>query len=224
MSLSKAKRALTESCPDRLYPLVAGLYQTVFPEAGSDGPPAAALADREPAVPETVAPETLEDARLLPDRTALLDELPTGGTAAEFGVGDGAFAETICAVTAPETLYLVDQWNDEERRAVEQRFRGRQAVRLRDTDPLSLLRDVENDTFDWVYINSSHEYEATLAELRASADKMRDGGVIAGDDYKIINGVIPAVHQFCAETDWQLRYLTLETHGRRSYALTRVPR
>jgi hypothetical protein len=44
-------------------------------------------------------------------------------------------------------------------------------------------------------------------------------GYIAGDDYKTVNGVIPAVHQFCAETDWRRAYLTLETHGRRSYAL-----
>lgn len=220
MSLSQAKRAVTESCPDRLYPLVAGLYQTAFPEAASEGPAAAAILDREPAVPEALAPETLDDARLLPDRAALLAKMPAGGTAAEFGVGDGAFAEEIFDVTAPETLYLVDEWDDDERRAVERRFSDRHdKVRLRDAAPLSVLRDAPADTFDWVYINSSHEYEATLAELRESAKKVKDGGVIAGDDYKIINGVIPAVHQFCAETDWQLASLTLETHGRRSYAL-----
>jgi hypothetical protein len=70
-----------------------------------------------------------------------------------------------------------------------------------------------------VYINSSHEYEATLAELRESQRAVADDGFIAGDDYKMVNGVIPAVHQFCVETDWRLAYLTLETHGRRSYAL-----
>ncbi|MDS0222754.1 class I SAM-dependent methyltransferase [Haloarcula sp. S1AR25-5A] len=221
MSLSQAKRAITESCPDRFYPLIAGLYQTVFPPASGEGGDASTVLDQEAAVPESLPAAVIEDTRALPHRTDLLEHMPTGGTVAEFGTGDGSFAESISQTTAPETLFLVDQWDsDEERRAVERRFRDhRDTVHLRDAEPISVLRDADTDSLDWVYINSSHEYGATLAELRESGRAVADDGYIAGDDYKMINGVIPAIHQFCAETDWQLAYLTLETHGRRSYAL-----
>ncbi|EMA17747.1 class I SAM-dependent methyltransferase [Haloarcula amylolytica] len=217
------KRAITESCPDRRYPVVAGLYQTAFPPDTSGGAAAATVLDREAAVPESLPAAELENVQLLPHRTALLEHMPTSATAAEFGPGDGSFAESIVRITQPETLYLVDQWaSDGERQAVKRRFSEHQGtVHLRDAEPITVLRDADTDSLDWVYINSSHEYEATLAELRESQRAVTAGGYIAGDDYKIVNGVIPAVHQFCAETDWRLASLTLETHDRRSYALSR---
>ena len=221
MSLSRVKRAITECCPDRLYPLITGLYQTAFPPDTAEGAAAAAILNREAAVPEALPAAELENVQLLPHRTDLLEHMPTSATVAEFGTGDGSFAESIIRVTRPETLSLVDQWeSDEERQAVERRFSEHEGtVHVRDAEPISVLRDADTDSLDWVYINSSHEYEATLAELRESQRAVTANGYIAGDDYKIVNGVIPAVHQFCAETDWRLAYLTLETHGRRSYAL-----
>lgn len=224
MSLSRVKRAITESCPDRLYPLITGLYQTAFPPDTAEGAAAGTILNREAAVPEALPAAELENVQLLPHRTDLLEHMPTSATVAEFGTGDGSFAESIIRVTRPELLSLVDQWeSDEERQAVERRFSEHEGtVHVRDAEPISVLRDADTDSLDWVYINSSHEYEATLAELRESQRAVTANGYIAGDDYKIVNGVIPAVHQFCAETDWRLAYLTLETHGRRSYALRKA--
>ncbi|MFU1783472.1 class I SAM-dependent methyltransferase [Haloarcula japonica] len=221
MPLSRVKRTITESCPDRLYPLIAGLYQTAFPPDTSEGAAAATILNRQKAVPESLPATELDHVQVLPRRTALLEQLPTSGTVVEFGTGDGSFAESINRITRPETLSLVDQWDsDQERQAVKRRFSGQGGtVRLRDAEPITVLRGTDTDSLDWVYINSSHEYEATLAELRESQRAVADDGYITGDDYKIVNGVIPAVHQFCSETDWRLAYLTLETHGRRSYAL-----
>lgn len=221
MPLLRVKRVITESCPDRLYPLIAGLYQTAFPPDTSEGAAAATILDRKEVVPESLPAAALEHVQVLPHRTDLLEHLPTSGTVAEFGTGDGSFAASINRITRPETLSLVDRWeSDEDREAVKRRFSGQgDTVRLRDAEPITVLRETNTGSLDWVYINSSHEYEATLAELRESQRAVADDGYIAGDDYKIVNGVIPAVHQFCSETDWRLAYLTLETHGRRSYAL-----
>jgi len=47
----------------------------------------------------------------LPDRSALLSELPRNGVVAEIGVAEGDFAAAILEVCAPEKLYLIDQWN-----------------------------------------------------------------------------------------------------------------
>lgn len=200
--------------------MIAGLYQTAFPPDTTEGAAAATTPGRTEAVPGSLPAAELEHVQVLPHRTGLLKHLPTSGAAAEFGTGDGAFAESISRVT----LCLVDQWeSDEERQAVKRRFSGRlDTVCLRDAEPITVLREADPDSFDWMYINSAHEYEATLAELRESQRAVADDGYIAGDDYKIVNGVIPAVHQFCPETDWRLAYLMLETHGRRSYALRKL--
>ncbi|WP_424003901.1 class I SAM-dependent methyltransferase [Haloarcula salina] len=224
MVLSLAKRVVAESCPERLDPLLAGLYQTVFPAAaGSGGSTAAGVLERVDGVPESLPTGAFAHATLLPDREHLFRELPAEGTVAVFGVSED-LAASIRTAADPAALTLVDDWtSDEARRAVRERAGGpADAVRVNDADSLAVFDAFDDGALDWVYINSTHEYEDTLAELRASADKVADDGYIAGDDYNVFHGVIPAVHQFCAETEWRLAYLTMETHGRRSYALEKV--
>ena len=38
-------------------------------------------------------------------------------------------------------------------------------------------------TFDWVFIDALHTYDAVLADLRAWWPKLREGGLLSGDDY-----------------------------------------
>ena len=68
----------------------------------------------------------------------------------------------------------------------------------------------------------------TAAELRAYAPKLKPGGIMAGHDYSMGNwvkgfryGVIEAVHEFCVEHDWELRYLTVQRLERPSFAISR---
>lgn len=223
MVLSLAKRVVAESCPERLDPLLAGLYQTAFPAASSDDSTAAGVLERADAVPESLPSASFARVTLLSDREELFRELPGEGTVAVFGVSE-VLAASIRSAADPAALTLADDWEtDEARRAVRERAGGDpDAVRVNDADSLAVLDAFDDGALDWVYVNSTHEYEDTLAELRASAEKVVDDGYIAGDDYNVFHGVIPAVHQFCAETDWELAYLTMETHGRRSYALRKT--
>ena len=69
------------------------------------------------------------------------------------------------------------------------------------------------------------------AELLAYAPKLKPGGIMAGHDYSMGNwvkgfryGVIEAVHEFCVEHDWELRYLTVQRLERPSFAISRLPR
>ena len=71
----------------------------------------------------------------------------------------------------------------------------------------------------------------TAAELRAYAPKLKPGGIMAGHDYSMGNwvkglryGVIEAVHEFCVEHDWELRYLTVQRLERPSFAISRLSR
>jgi predicted O-methyltransferase YrrM len=224
MTLEDHLSAVLAVLPERVHPLVRGVYRTIVPPA--DSTHAYGL----DAVPDALPTAYSSNTELLADRGELLEKLPSGGTVAEVGVETGNFATEIHSVTDPDRLHLVDIWDYTENMAVvEEKFAeeidaGR--VELHREDSIEALAGFDDGYFDWVYIDTSHFYERTLEELRLSSQKVRDDGVIAGHDYCVGNlpeerqyGVIPAVHQFCVESDYELRYLTLESHGHSSFAL-----
>lgn len=187
-----------------------------------------------PGVPGSLPGRHLENLRVLPDREALLERLPRGGVVAELGVAEGEFSRRIRAVARPATLYLVDMWatdryDEGKMRRVEEKFAEEIAsgeVRVVRKRSEEALADFPDGHLDWVYIDTSHQYEQTLQELELSRGKVGEGGTIAGHDYCVGNpsnalhyGVVPAVHRFCVEHGWEIVYLTLETDGHRSFAL-----
>lgn len=67
--------------------------------------------------------------------------------------------------------------------AVRMRMGWRSSVRIHrmaSTDAAELFMD---ETFDFVYIDADHTYDAVKADLSAWWPKVRPGGVLAGDDY-----------------------------------------
>jgi hypothetical protein len=173
---------------------------------------------------------------VLPDRKALLARLPAGGVAAEVGVAFGDYTDAILRINRPKLLHLIDPWSTERYRE------GLAAIRARHGDSIAaggvciheglstdVLATFPEGYFDWVYIDTDHSYETTLAELRIAAPRIRAGGFIAGHDYCTGNvvapwpyGVVEACHAFCVEAGWRFRFLALEARGRNSFALARL--
>ncbi len=58
---------------------------------------------------------------------------------------------------------------------------GRVAVHA--GDGRAVLATFPDRYFDWVYIDSSHSYEHTHDELQILRNKVKESGVIAGDDW-----------------------------------------
>lgn len=174
---------------------------------------------------------------ILLDRDALIRQMPQAGTVAEIGVNEGEFSQRILQQNNPEKLHRVDVWgseryNDDKAKKVLQRFdehiaRGTVVVNR----GLSTTQAVEFDDqyFDWVYLDTTHTYEATLDELYAYGPKVKEAGFIAGHDYKMGNwkaslkyGVIEAVAEFCHKEDWRIAYWTADFTESNSFAITRI--
>jgi predicted O-methyltransferase YrrM len=92
-----------------------------------------------------------------------------------------------------------------------------------------LLPSFADSIFDWVYIDSDHGYAVTARELALARAKVKPGGYIAGHDYVTANhekgvryGVVEAVSEFCVRHDWEIRFLTNETHQHRSFAIREI--
>lgn len=172
------------------------------------------------------------------DRTALLDWMPKHALAAEIGVAAGDFTAEILAHTAPQTLHLIDSWAHDERYldmgdVVATRFAaevGSGQVVVDQGFSLAVLAKFPDGYFDWVYLDTSHDFTTTYQELEVCRIKVKPGGIIAGHDYVTGHwlgwyryGVIEAVNTFCVKYNWEMIYLTHEAHRHLSYALRYVP-
>ncbi|MFB3239111.1 class I SAM-dependent methyltransferase [Aeromonas salmonicida] len=178
----------------------------------------------------------IEGATLLTDRLSLLALLPKHGVVAELGVAAGDFSRQISEICQPSKLHLVDIWGSERYGeslylSVNSHFHQQQQrgeVIIHRKPSLEALESFPDETFDWVYIDTTHSYELTRDELRACARKVKSTGIIAGHDYIQGNwrsqyryGVIEAVHEFCVEYNYRVLYLTTDISEYLSFALAK---
>jgi len=155
--------------------------------------------------------------------------IPTAGVGAELGVHKGFFTRVLLEIARPEKLYIVDPWyllggawswsggNPSTARALSnivRRFTNElvsgQLV-LRIESDLDFLSRLSPASLDWAYIDSSHEYGHTAAELELLATRVKPGGTIAGDDWQWNPGhrhygVARAVTEFVERTGLAFDY------------------
>ncbi|HXB65450.1 MAG TPA: class I SAM-dependent methyltransferase [Solirubrobacteraceae bacterium] len=160
-------------------------------------------------------------------RDALLARLPKGGVGLEIGTWKGDFSARILADARPRRLYLVDPWEhrgereysgalyggnvgEQERMdAIHEGVCGRfeaeiergQVVVLR-ASSLDAAAELRDGALDWVYIDGDHTHAAVRRDLDAYYDKLKPDGMLAGDDYGVVewwdDGVTRAVEELAA--------------------------
>jgi hypothetical protein len=69
---------------------------------------------------------------------------------------------------------------------------------------LEYLGSLPDGYFGWTYVDTSHEYEHSKVELEALRTKVKQGGLVTGDDWPddpdhIHYGLARAVKEFCGE-------------------------
>ena len=163
-------------------------------------------------------------------RDFMLKMMPKGAICAEIGVYAGDFSEHILKITQPKELHLIDPWafsGDAAHQGAEfgtgtmidqKKLDGLYASVMSRFDPY-----IKNGTvvvhrakseeaagmfadryFDWAYIDGDHLYEAAKRDLEIFHTKVKQGGMIAVDDYGSSTnywkkGVTKAVDEFIAE-------------------------
>ncbi|MBW4611969.1 MAG: class I SAM-dependent methyltransferase [Desmonostoc vinosum HA7617-LM4] len=155
--------------------------------------------------------------------------LPKNGIGAELGVFKGHLSPILLESTNAKKLHLIDPWytlkphwlwaNGNQstvdglikvlRSFKEELEDGRIVVHV--GDDLQVLPTFPDKYFDWVYIDTSHAYEQTKQELQILASKVKDDGVIAGDDWRPNpshrhHGVYKAVNEFIVSKKYEIIY------------------
>lgn len=175
--------------------------------------------------------------KVIPNRAALIALLAKNGVIAEIGVNKGEFSKQIVELSSPSRFHLIDAWStgryhDGLQILVEGIFQheikeGSVVInRGYSTDVCAIFPD---SYFDWIYIDTDHSYNLTKKELELYEPKMKKGGIIAGHDFVMGNwiggikyGVMEAVYEFCVTHQWELVYLTIESHTSPSFAIRRI--
>jgi hypothetical protein len=168
-----------------------------------------------------------------PRRENFLKMLPKHSVGAEIGVFKGEFTAHILRTVRPKELHLIDAWwllygeyypdwgaytefgrlrtKDafEHARRVVARLDRRSVTVFHIDDDVGCLEGFADSYFDWVYLDSSHEYEHTKKELLVLKRKVRMGGLISGDDWQTDpnhdhHGLCRAVIEFCQTFGWEL--------------------
>lgn len=136
---------------------------------------------------------------------AMAEELPDCARVCEIGVGEGAsaifMAETLLNLKKHSFCYWIDDltyggenqfvklWNNIYKAGLNTN------VELFPIDSLKAASFFQDNFFNFVYIDSSHRYEATKNEIRLWYHKVKDGGILAGHDYKSNPSVKKAVDE-----------------------------
>ena len=169
--------------------------------------------------------------------------IPKGRVGAELGVHKGGLSRWILRHNRPKELHLIDPWWNQpfenwawstgdqspasSGAAIIHAFSDeiqRGDVRIHagyDTDVLARFPD---EYFDWVYLDTTHKYEDTREEMALLLRKVKEKGVIAGDDWyenesHSHHGVCRAVREVLSQ-DPTVSLAYCKNH---QWALTRTP-
>lgn len=164
------------------------------------------------------------------DRIQFIEEiLPKNGIGAELGVFKGHLSPILLKHTNATKLHLIDPWyfltahwrwafgnqsTVDSLIKVLQTFKKEiedQRIIVHVGDDRQILETFPDRYFDWVYIDSSHAYQHTKQELQILDSKMKDKGIIAGDDWQPKpshkhHGIFKAVNEFLASEKYRLVY------------------
>jgi Methyltransferase domain len=166
-------------------------------------------------------------------RQFLLNYIPGNSVGAELGVFTGLFSSLLAKEKKIKNVTFVDPWWEAfgdnypewwgaytdygrvkthnayelaKRRIFRAGLPGRVVVVSTSSDWLNAQPD---ESLDWVYIDSTHTYEGTLEELQLLSRKLKDTGLILGDDWRedpndINHGVFLAVNEFLKKNDFEI--------------------
>ncbi len=142
---------------------------------------------------------------------------------AEIGVASGVNASTILKFLNMQELILIDPWerainNNEDREkylfhknryeTTLAKFSNNTKVKIIKKFSIEAAEMFDDQYFDFIYIDGDHEYEAVIKDLYAYYPKLKQFGVMCGDDYGHPSGlgVVQAVQEFSIEKQLLVNY------------------
>ena len=114
---------------------------------------------------------------------------------AEVGVCVGHTAVEVLHENKLLYYLMIDIWRDDTKYKLMLENFASPVVEIRREDSIEALGRIDDESFDFIYIDTFHTYEQCKRETLGWIKKVRRGGVLAGDGYGYKDGVKRAVHE-----------------------------
>jgi hypothetical protein len=151
-------------------------------------------------------------------RNDLLDHLPKGLRIVELGVFRGEFANEIYSRMNPKELYLVDIWEGSSGSGdkdgnnhitidnmehvyydLREKYKKSFNVQVIRKNTTNFLNSCADNSFDMIYVDADHSYNAVTSDLELSFNKLQNTGILCGHDYIVGTQIRQAVDDFCSK-------------------------
>jgi hypothetical protein len=196
--------------------------------------------------------EHIRDARLYANRGDQIASLPVpqGGKVAEIGVWRATFSKTLVTTLRPREFLAFDiftghtekEWNGQtghelfegltHRQFYEKEMtpllNGTTTMTIVEGDSRQTLRNFTDQSFDLVYVDGDHHYEAVKADAQLAVDMVKPSGFLVFNDYLLIDhghaayGVVPVVNDLVVNQGWRIVGYALDWHLYCDIALQRA--
>ena len=204
---------------------------------------------RWPVYPDLRA-HNLRDARLYADRADMIAALPvpTGGKVAEIGVWRGDFSKVLINTLKPReffafdifTCHQVEDWNGLTGRQLFDGLTHRQyyeremashldVTRIVEGDSRETLRSYTDGSFDLVYVDAAHDYDAVKADAQLAVEMTAKSGFLVFNDYMMFDlnnftyGIVPVVNELAVNHGWDVVGFAINHCLYADIALQRTP-
>jgi hypothetical protein len=139
-------------------------------------------------------------------RAYIIEQLKKNSIIVEVGVWQGAFSKKIYNISKPKMLVLVDSWTYDEqvrgcapqvdgKEPLSQKFfddakyktynlfENKKNVVILDQNSSNSSSNYKDNYFDYIYLDAEHTYQAVSNDLDMWYPKLKNNGVLFGDDY-----------------------------------------
>jgi hypothetical protein len=148
------------------------------------------------------------------DLGLVLNQLSYTGEGVEVGTYRGDYSVQLLTKWTGQKLYSVDCWEEQNQSVYSDKVPSQEqqqnqqmtVAKLAAFGPRSQIikgfsvevaKTFADRSLDFAYLDANHSYEATLADIEAWGLKVRNGGLLCGDDYTAdYPGVAKAVQEY----------------------------
>ena len=143
------------------------------------------------------------------------NNIPVDTIGIEVGVAGGKHAQYLWQNAKPKKLYLIDHWDLAQKPyfGEETLYWYNQVLKFSQDKNIEVIKDdtvnaskrFDDESIDWIYLDADHSYEGVLRDLNVYWPKLKDGGLLMGDDYSLYDltrsrfGVEKALKEFFSD-------------------------